>query len=628
MSIPTKNFAGIGGFVWFFGIVEDRQDPLGLGRVRVRVYSLHSEGLTDIPTEDLPWASVIQSPNDRTFSTPREADMVFGFFTDGMDGQQPVIIGVVPGYFSQSSSSGGFQDMRNAAILKNAPRKPTGRTYSADGTGIKLAEANSAQLHPNADELEKTSITGVSAYRNLANTVIEARKNNLDKDVQTATGNTWSEPYPAYSPRYPYNQVNETESGHLFEMDDSPGAERVHIAHRSGSYIEWFPTGTRVEKVVKSKYSTTLGDDHVHIVGKCLITVDGDAEIRVEGNTVIHAGNDLNANVSGDMKLSVGGALDIKAASVNFDVTGEFAAVSATQKLTSSGSMDVKGSTVKVGGSTVDIGGTVKIENLGTFIPSTGYSSQVNIPVSAASGGTATGISAPDGRGTATTASPPAEKIPVPPDTNLVEFDPETAQAYKEEGFLVDSEGAHGGDPGSNATRVARETALAGPCKFDVQGKTFLSDSKQWAISSSGLSFIKGNEGFVATAYHDPAFSKTTFAIGYGTSSAVAGVTITEGMVVSKETATGYLLNYVNICTQVLKQTIKVPLTQNMIDACLDLMYNIGTTNFRSSVLVDKINAQAWCDAGYQFLVWNTTRGIRYKPLVTRRNADRNLFLS
>ena len=36
-------FMGLDGFVWFTGVVEDRQDPKRLGRVRVRVLGMHTE---------------------------------------------------------------------------------------------------------------------------------------------------------------------------------------------------------------------------------------------------------------------------------------------------------------------------------------------------------------------------------------------------------------------------------------------------------------------------------------------------------------------------------------------------------------------------------------------------------
>ena len=52
-------FMGLDGFVWFTGVVEDRNDPDKLGRVRVRCLGFHTEDLLDIPTKDLPWATVM-----------------------------------------------------------------------------------------------------------------------------------------------------------------------------------------------------------------------------------------------------------------------------------------------------------------------------------------------------------------------------------------------------------------------------------------------------------------------------------------------------------------------------------------------------------------------------------------
>ena len=52
-------FMGMDGFVWFTGVVEDRNDPSKLGRVKVRCLGLHTESLVDLPTEDLPWAMVV-----------------------------------------------------------------------------------------------------------------------------------------------------------------------------------------------------------------------------------------------------------------------------------------------------------------------------------------------------------------------------------------------------------------------------------------------------------------------------------------------------------------------------------------------------------------------------------------
>jgi len=52
----TNQFMGFDGFIWFQGVVESREDPLYLGRMKVRILGIHSENKSDLPTKDLPWA--------------------------------------------------------------------------------------------------------------------------------------------------------------------------------------------------------------------------------------------------------------------------------------------------------------------------------------------------------------------------------------------------------------------------------------------------------------------------------------------------------------------------------------------------------------------------------------------
>ena len=54
-----QNFMGMDGFIWFVGVVEDREDPSQLGRVRVRCVGYHTDDKSKIPTADLPWAHVM-----------------------------------------------------------------------------------------------------------------------------------------------------------------------------------------------------------------------------------------------------------------------------------------------------------------------------------------------------------------------------------------------------------------------------------------------------------------------------------------------------------------------------------------------------------------------------------------
>lgn len=86
------------GFVqpmFFVGVVEDRNDPRFEGRVRVRAFGVHGSN-RDIPTEELPWATLILGHHDVNFTIPPLNAWVFGFFIDGRDAQQPMILGLIP----------------------------------------------------------------------------------------------------------------------------------------------------------------------------------------------------------------------------------------------------------------------------------------------------------------------------------------------------------------------------------------------------------------------------------------------------------------------------------------------------------------------------------------------------
>ena len=105
-----------------------------------------------------------------------------------------------------------------------------------------------------------------------------------------------NEPTTKYAPVFPYNKVTETESGHLFEVDDTPGAERISNAHRSGTFEEIHPDGSKVTKVVKNNYQITMADENVHIMGNCNLTVQGNIHTVVQGNYTI--------NVTGNYKVT------------------------------------------------------------------------------------------------------------------------------------------------------------------------------------------------------------------------------------------------------------------------------------------------------------------------------------
>ena len=108
-----RNFIGQDGFVWWIGIVEDIDDPLTLGRCKVRCFGYHPAKSTNlVPTADLPWALSIHPLNTpNLYGTPKAGDWVFGFFLDSMSAQEPAILGYLPAipqtaseYFGTASS--------------------------------------------------------------------------------------------------------------------------------------------------------------------------------------------------------------------------------------------------------------------------------------------------------------------------------------------------------------------------------------------------------------------------------------------------------------------------------------------------------------------------------------------
>jgi hypothetical protein len=97
------DFAGKNGFIWWVGIVEDRDDPLKVGRVRARIIGWHTDSKAELPTDKLPWSQILLPTNGASLiAGPKEGEWVMGYFLDGSEGQQPVVIGVFPGIISDT----------------------------------------------------------------------------------------------------------------------------------------------------------------------------------------------------------------------------------------------------------------------------------------------------------------------------------------------------------------------------------------------------------------------------------------------------------------------------------------------------------------------------------------------
>jgi hypothetical protein len=95
----TKTFDRVGGnhLIWFEGVIEDRMDPFGIGRMKVRVFGFDNDSKNEVSTESLPWSYPILPLNSDQgqVHTPKEGTRVVGFFRDGESGQHRYIFGTV-----------------------------------------------------------------------------------------------------------------------------------------------------------------------------------------------------------------------------------------------------------------------------------------------------------------------------------------------------------------------------------------------------------------------------------------------------------------------------------------------------------------------------------------------------
>lgn len=563
MSIAANNLFGRDGFFWWIGVVEDRMDPLKLGRCRVRIIGYHTDDTRILPTDDLPWSMPMQGITSAALSGkgdtplgPLEGTWVIGFFADGKDCQQPIMmgtLGAVPqtsqacenrtkalteissvqrdsngnvvrdengnaipitptptlpsstasnaitgtlpplnqqqvqslmDYIAQAESSsvpGGVQNysilnqsgagfvgkyqmgawvLETLGYLKPAvkPNKHRYNTELPDSTiwagkngvtsledfranknncqeiamfemlkrnynwalknklftsdsepgrvggilsvahvelaaaldiakgidkavggttasyryqiGAKAVSGDTGLPIQSADMASRNSSMNVPPTRSAAGplnnpamgnprgygdpngvyplcdytsrqdtnklatnsdslegTMQEVKEQDRVPDITTANGANgggWEEPPSAFNAKYPYNHVKETESGHVIELDDTPNNERIHVYHKSGTFIEVDREGSVSIRTKGEKYEVSHRNDRLYVKGNMDTTIDGaksllvknTLDLEIYGKTTINIYNNADVNISGDLNL--------RAKNINMEASQDF----------------------------------------------------------------------------------------------------------------------------------------------------------------------------------------------------------------------------------------------------------------------------------------------------------------
>jgi len=386
--MQTNYFQGKDGFIWWHGVVEDRQDPLYLGRCKVRILGWHTEDKAELPTASLPWAQVLMPVTSASQTNvghapvgPVEGTWVMGFYRDGELGQEPVIMGTIPGIPENFAKQGtGFNDPRldvpsadrqgqdetgkgikgvpgetldafpfppkdiktisggealvtsytdterkalsGGSLYPRETNKPTTSKYargSADSSASAATIGIISSKNSNTKELDVVvpsfapsdalipkgqsvtdTVSGLSKVG--INDYLKSDDYNLLRQVQITK--TISQPNSAYSAQYPYNHVYESESGHLIEQDDTPGKERLHWYHRSGTFTEFHPAGMRVDRTNAHRYNIVTGNYESIISGEEKKSITTDYTLNLGGRLTLKSGKDISiTSETGDVVI-------------------------------------------------------------------------------------------------------------------------------------------------------------------------------------------------------------------------------------------------------------------------------------------------------------------------------------
>jgi GH24 family phage-related lysozyme (muramidase) len=592
--------------LFFIGVVENNVDERLEKRVQVRAFGVHGT-VDQVPTESLPWATLIYGSYDPNSPLPPINSFVFGFFVDGRDAQQPMILGLIPTQLTEvinpSVTGWGAVPGRDSSII-------------AKGS--------------TPDDYGQPSNSRLERGENLDQTYVLLQELNRVKDVPTAKMNSddttpaFEEPAPAYNAQYPYNRVIETAS-HSIELDDTPGAERITIFHRSGSYVSIDSNGTSVHKSISDKYEVNDTHQHVYVGGKSQVTIMGDSRVLVKGNKVEEVEGDFMQIVHGNHLLSVAGQMNLngseevqmRAAKLRFEAnveninfkssrainiesgksisvkSGEAIAIQSTDRLDIKSGTNLflnaqdighlRAQTVRIGGSRVDINAS---------------NVYIDDNISMANGSAVS----PSVATTAVTAE--GTELPEPASKSASTTQYRNSSSLGSAGYASQDEGGGGSSSSASGADPAVEYTGSANASMDL------------------LTLVKSFEGFSEYPYEDYG----QWSIGYGSGVGPSSQPPKIPGPISEQEATRLLsenLQKFIVNVETINQKGNYNWTQESKDALTCFAYNIGSIN---ELTANGTRDNATIAA--KMLEYSKAGGVTLSALVQRRTIERQKFLN
>lgn len=133
------------------------------------------------------------------------------------------------------------------------------------------------------------------------------------------------------------------------------------------------------------------------------------------------------------------------------------------------------------------------------------------------------------------------------------------------------------------------------------------------------IELIKKWEGLRLEAYQDIV---GVWTVGYG----LTGPSIKKGTKITKDEAEAKLNHIVIGLASKIAGLVPKPLTQGQMCALVSFCYNLGIGAFQKSTMLRLINEGRHKEAAEEFDKWVFAGGKRVKGLVSRRQAEKQLF--
>lgn len=574
--------------LFFIGCVENNVDERLEKRVQVRAFGVHGT-VDQVPTESLPWATLVYGSYDPNSPLPPINSFVFGFFVDGRDAQQPMILGLIPTQLTEvinpSVTGWGAIPGRDSSII-------------AKGS--------------TPDDYGQPSNSRLERGENLDQTYVLLQEMNRVKDVPSAKMNSdddappFEEPAPAYNAQYPYNRVIETAS-HSIELDDTPGAERITIFHKSGSYVSIDTNGTSVHKSTADKYEINDTHQHVYIGGKSNVTIMGDSRVLVKGNKIEEIEGNLMQIVHGNHLLSVAGQMNLnaseevqmRAAKLRLEANVEGINIKAGRdiKIQSAESTSIKAKATFIDSAeTTDIkaGDDIHIDSSADIhIKASEVKIDDNINMANGAAGGATGAAAAEGT-----------ELPEPASKSASTTQYRNSSSLGSAGYASQDEGGGGSSSGASGADPAVEFTSSANASMDL------------------LTLVKSFEGFSEYPYEDYG----QWSIGYGSGVGPSSQPPKIPGPISEQEATRLLsenLQKFIINVETINQKGNYNWSQVSKDALTCFAYNIGSIN---ELTANGTRDNATIAA--KMLEYSKAGGVTLSALVQRRTIERQKFLS